>query len=115
MSGCGCNIQICESQEKKTLYLVLGINTFMFFFEIALGFLAQSTGLIADSLDMLAELFFWMAGVAAGIAPPRPVDRIPVGGNGLSGRAADHPGNEGLARGAMMRKSGYYCTSWRQR
>ncbi len=55
MSGCGCNIEIRELQEKKTLYLVLGINTFMFFFEIALGFLAQSTGLIADSLDMLAD------------------------------------------------------------
>ena len=44
-----------NEQERKTLIIVLAINAFMFVFELALGLLAQSTGLIADSLDMLAD------------------------------------------------------------
>ena len=55
MSGCGCEMKARNEQERKTLLIVLGINAFMFFFEMALGLLAQSTGLIADSLDMLAD------------------------------------------------------------
>jgi Co/Zn/Cd efflux system component len=35
--------------------VVLAINGLMFFTEFGLGWLAQSTGLIADSLDMLAD------------------------------------------------------------
>jgi len=44
-----------NEQERRTLRIVLGINAVMFLFEIVLGWLAQSTGLIADSLDMLAD------------------------------------------------------------
>ena len=55
MSGCGYEMEARNEQERKTLLIVLGINAFMFIFELVLGFLAQSTGLIADSLDMLAD------------------------------------------------------------
>lgn len=55
MSGCGCEIEARNEEERKTLLVVLGINAFMFVFELAIGLLAQSTGLIADSLDMLAD------------------------------------------------------------
>ncbi len=55
MSDCGCEMEARNEQERKTLLVVLGINAFMFVFELALGLLAQSTGLIADSLDMLAD------------------------------------------------------------
>jgi len=41
--------------ERRTLLLVLAINAFMFVVELVLGLRAQSTGLIADSLDMLAD------------------------------------------------------------
>lgn len=44
-----------NKQERKTLIIVLAINTLMFFIEFGFGFLAQSTGLIADSLDMFAD------------------------------------------------------------
>lgn len=37
------------------MLLVLGINAGMFVFELVLGWIAQSTGLIADSLDMFAD------------------------------------------------------------
>jgi len=55
VSGCGCEMQARDEQERKTLRIVLGINAFMFVFELILGLLAESTGLIADSLDMFAD------------------------------------------------------------
>ena len=55
MAGCGCEMEARNEQERKTLRIVLGINAVMFLFEIVLGWVAQSTGLIADSLDMLAD------------------------------------------------------------
>ena len=41
--------------ETRTLVLLLGINAAMFVVEFAAGWVAQSAGLIADSLDMLAD------------------------------------------------------------
>ena len=41
--------------EARTLWLVLGINAAMFLVEGAAGWMAESTGLLADSLDMLAD------------------------------------------------------------
>ncbi|MDX1342707.1 MAG: cation transporter, partial [Reinekea sp.] len=55
MSDCGCGAEQAESLERKTLLVLLAINGFMFATEFVLGWFAQSTGLIADSLDMLAD------------------------------------------------------------
>ena len=55
MSDCGCGTEQADKLEKKTLIVLLAINAFMFVAELVLGWLAQSTGLIADSLDMLAD------------------------------------------------------------
>lgn len=55
MSDCGCGTEAAQSLQKKTLITLLLINGFMFFIEATLGWYAQSTGLIADSLDMLAD------------------------------------------------------------
>jgi len=55
MSECTCGSEQAEKLERKTLIILLAINGFMFFAEITLGWLAESTGLIADSLDMLAD------------------------------------------------------------
>ncbi len=41
--------------EAKILKILLGINFSMFLVEIIMGWIAQSTGLLADSLDMLAD------------------------------------------------------------
>ncbi len=43
------------SVETGTLKILLFINFGMFLFEIVFGFLSESTGLIADSIDMLAD------------------------------------------------------------
>jgi Co/Zn/Cd efflux system component len=44
-----------KESEAKVLRVLLLINFSMFVFEILMGLIAQSTGLIADSLDMLAD------------------------------------------------------------
>lgn len=44
-----------SATEMRTLRLLLAINGIMFIVEMALGLFAQSTGLIADSLDMFAD------------------------------------------------------------
>lgn len=41
--------------ERRTLFLLIAINGAMFVVELAAGWLAQSMGLVADSLDMLAD------------------------------------------------------------
>ena len=42
-------------QETRALYWLLTINGVMFCLELGLGLIAQSAGLIADSLDMFAD------------------------------------------------------------
>jgi Co/Zn/Cd efflux system component len=55
MSGCGCEVELKDNQQKTVLYWLLGINAVMFIFEIGFGWISESTALIADSLDMLAD------------------------------------------------------------
>ena len=43
---------VSATQESGTLRVLLGINAIMFVVEMTAGLIAQSTGLIADSLDM---------------------------------------------------------------
>jgi hypothetical protein len=44
-----------HSKEKKLLWTVLLINLSLFILEIIAGFISESMGLVADSLDMLAD------------------------------------------------------------
>ena len=55
MAGCGCEELAKDGEQRSLLLLLLGINLSMFVVEIGAGVMAQSTGLIADSLDMLAD------------------------------------------------------------
>ena len=74
MSDCGCGTDHVESLEKKTLIILLLINGLMFLFEAALGWYGESTGLIADSLDMLADAMVYglsFYAVGHGIAKQR--------------------------------------------
>ena len=54
MSDCDCEIEIKNKEESRVLVRLLSINAIMFFVEITLGIISESTALIADSLDMLA-------------------------------------------------------------
>jgi Co/Zn/Cd efflux system component len=42
-------------QDRKLLWQVLAINALFFVFELITGFVSHSMGLVADSLDMLAD------------------------------------------------------------
>lgn len=46
---------VSAAVERRTLVLLLSINAAMFAVELGVGWFAQSMGLIADSLDMLAD------------------------------------------------------------
>ena len=55
MSGCDCQIEIRNKEQHAVLIVLLGINAVMFVVEIVFGIISESTALIADSLDMLAD------------------------------------------------------------
>lgn len=56
--------------ESRTLWTLLSLNAAMFAVELAAGWLAESTGLVADSLDMLADAgVYGLALHAVGRAP----------------------------------------------
>lgn len=66
MSGCGCGeVEIKNRAEAKVLWQLLAINAVMFLLEFIVGWLAQSTGLIADSLDMFADAGVYAIGLYA--------------------------------------------------
>lgn len=48
-----------NSMDGKLLWIVLGINFSFFVIEILFGFISNSMGLVADSLDMLADAFVY--------------------------------------------------------
>jgi cation diffusion facilitator family transporter len=55
MSDCGCGADNASNLERKTLLTLLLINGIMFIVEAIAGWIGESTGLLADSLDMLAD------------------------------------------------------------
>lgn len=65
MSGCGCEVEIKDASQKRVLFWLLGINAVMFFVEMTVGIFADSTALIADSLDMLADAIVYGIGIYA--------------------------------------------------
>ncbi|MCX7611775.1 MAG: cation transporter [Ignavibacterium sp.] len=48
-----------ESNQKQILWIVLAINFSFFLIEIITGIISNSMGLVADSLDMLADAFVY--------------------------------------------------------
>ena len=48
-----------NSNQRKLLWTVLGINFAFFIIEMATGLISKSMGLVADSLDMLADSFVY--------------------------------------------------------
>jgi Co/Zn/Cd efflux system component len=54
MTGCGCSEET-ERIERFTLWILLAINGLMFLVEAVAGWWGESTGLLADSLDMFAD------------------------------------------------------------
>ena len=54
-----------DAAERRVLWIVLLLNAAMFFIEGIAGWLAQSTGLLADALDMFADAAVYGVGLWA--------------------------------------------------
>jgi cation diffusion facilitator family transporter len=65
MSGCGCEVEIKDKSETSVLIALLLINGVMFLAEFGIGWWAQSTALIADAMDMLADAMVYSVGLYA--------------------------------------------------
>jgi len=65
MPGCGCEIEIRNREQSRVLTVLLAINGVMFIAEIIAGIIGDSTALIADSLDMLADATVYAIGLYA--------------------------------------------------
>lgn len=48
-----------DSEQRKLLWIVLAINFSFFIIEMVTGLISRSMGLVADSLDMLADAFVY--------------------------------------------------------
>lgn len=60
-------LEEAEGLERRTLWILLAINGAMFLTEAVAGWRGESTGLLADSLDMLADaLVYGISLVAVG-------------------------------------------------
>jgi cation diffusion facilitator family transporter len=65
MSDCDCHFEARDAEQRRVLIRLLTINGTMFVAEIIVGLLAQSTGVMADSLDMLADALVYGIGLYA--------------------------------------------------
>jgi cation diffusion facilitator family transporter len=56
MGDCGCKAIAADvAGERRVLWIALALNAVMFVVEVTAGIFGQSTGLLADGLDMLAD------------------------------------------------------------
>jgi len=55
MADCSCEIEIESAAQSRVLWILLAINGAMFLAELGAGIVAESTALVADSFDMLAD------------------------------------------------------------
>lgn len=65
MNGCDCQIELEHREQRCTLILLLIINAVMFCVEFVFGIVGQSTGLISDAVDMLADALVYGVGLYA--------------------------------------------------
>jgi Co/Zn/Cd efflux system component len=60
-----CHLEATSAEQRRVLVTLLVINGAMFLAEIVVGIIAQSSGLIADSLDMLADALVYGVSLCA--------------------------------------------------
>jgi cation diffusion facilitator family transporter len=65
MSDCGCHHEARSAQERRVLRIALLLNAAMAVMGGIAGWLAQSTGLLADALDMLSDASAYAIGLMA--------------------------------------------------
>lgn len=68
-----------DISQRKVLWIVLAINFCFFLVEIVFGFVSGSMGLVADSLDMLADAFVYglsLMAVGAAVSRKKKIARL---------------------------------------
>lgn len=65
MSDCGCHAVAKDADERRILLIALGLNALMAVVGGLAGWAAQSTGLLADGLDMLSDATAYAIGLMA--------------------------------------------------
>lgn len=65
MSDCGCHHEAKNAQERRVLWIALALNAAMAVIGGIAGWIAQSTGLLADALDMLSDASAYAIGLVA--------------------------------------------------
>lgn len=65
MSDCGCHHEAKNAGERRVLWIALGLNAVMAVVGGFTGWIAQSTGLLADALDMLSDATAYAIGLIA--------------------------------------------------
>ena len=65
MSDCGCHHEAKNAQERKILMIALALNATMAVVGGIAGWIGQSTGLLADALDMLSDATAYAIGLVA--------------------------------------------------
>lgn len=65
MSDCGCHHKAKNGQERRILAVALALNAAMAVVGGIAGWIAQSTGLLADALDMLSDATAYSIGLVA--------------------------------------------------
>ena len=65
MSDCGCHHEAKNAQERRILWIALALNATMAVVGGVAGWIAESTGLLADALDMLSDATAYAIGLAA--------------------------------------------------
>lgn len=84
MSDCGCHHEAKNAQERKILTIALALNATMAVVGGIAGWIGQSTGLLADALDMLSDATAYAIGLVA------------------IGRAASFKANAAMLSGAVL-------------
>jgi Co/Zn/Cd efflux system component len=65
MSDCGCHVEPSTAAERRVLRIALALNATMAVLGTIGAWWAQSTGLLADALDMLADASAYAIGLVA--------------------------------------------------
>jgi Co/Zn/Cd efflux system component len=66
MSDCGCHVDnVQDANQKRVLQVAFALNAMMFVIGIVAGWLAHSSGLLADALDMLSDSLAYAIALAA--------------------------------------------------
>ncbi len=65
MNECGCQHEASNPSERKVLVIALALNAGMAVLGGVAGWISQSTGLLADALDMLSDATAYAIGLVA--------------------------------------------------